>query len=134
MTTVMSDRHNGHEDACAAVHQHIAYKSGSVHMDTVSVQPSAQSDTLRKPHDLQSLLAARQHRTALSTLTLTMLKSLLTVRQQHLTFHCHRHCCIRPPVVCHVDVADCRQIALYTVHARCKLVDASFDALVIQRR
>jgi len=57
----------GSVDACAAVHQRIAYKSRSVHMDAVPVQPWAQSDTLRKPQDLQSLLAARQHQMALST-------------------------------------------------------------------
>jgi len=35
----------GNESSCAAVHQRIAYKGGSVHMEPVPVVPWAQADT-----------------------------------------------------------------------------------------
>ena len=40
----------GNEGACATVHQLIAYKSGSVHMEPVPVVPWAPADILRKLH------------------------------------------------------------------------------------
>ena len=118
----------------------IANKRGSVHMEPVPVVPWAPADILRKLHPLQSLLAAREHQMAL-TKAMTMLKSLLPVPVLHthptFQFH-HRHCCLRPPVVrsvgCLPYVADCRQKFVPTVHARCKLIDASFDALVFFAR
>ena len=124
----------GNEGACAAVHQRIAYKSGSVHMEPVPVAPWAPTDVLRKLHALQSLLAARQHQMAL-----TMSKSLLPVLHPHRTFQFHpRHCCLRPPVVRSVGCLPCgwlqTKIRTDCIHARCKLTDASFDALVIQHR
>ena len=97
----------GNEGACAAVHQRIAYKSGSVHMEPVPVVPWAPADILRKLHALKSLLAARQHQMAL-TKTMTMLKSLLPVLHPHRTFQFHHHhCCLRPPVVRSVGCLLC---------------------------
>jgi len=48
----------GSEDACAAVHQRIVYKSGSVHIDTVPVQHWAQSERRPSSETAVSAVAA----------------------------------------------------------------------------
>jgi len=83
----------GSEGSCLAVHKRITYKSGSVHMEPVSVVPWAQADILRKLQALQSLLAA-WHQMSL-TPTMTMVESLPPVLHPHRTFQFHhRHCCL----------------------------------------
>ena len=124
----------GSEDACAAVHQRIVYKSGSVHIDTVPVQHWAQSE--RRPSSETAVSAVAAGGAAASDGAdaddvEVVAASASSTSTSHVSVSSSL---LLTSFSCAVGRLSAMQKFVPTVHARCKLVDTSFDALVIQRR